>query len=82
LPGRVLERWQAERPDEAEAALSRARNVNPFVEKYISGARRPPDQAPDYFRPGEESEAQVCARALGLACEHNADFRDWLNRRK
>jgi tetratricopeptide (TPR) repeat protein len=79
---RVLERWLSGSPDEAAAALARARIVNPFAERYISGLRAVPKQTPDYFKPGDETEAQVCARELSMAWERNPAFREWLRTRK
>ena len=75
---RVLECWQAGRLEAAEAALAHARKLNPFCEKYIAGTCRPPDQGPEYFRPGEESEAQTCAKDLARASLNSAGFREWL----
>ena len=43
---RVLERWLSGAFAEAEAALARARKVNPFVERYITGAHELPDEGP------------------------------------
>jgi tetratricopeptide (TPR) repeat protein len=75
---RVLERWLSGAPAEAGKALERAREVNPFVERYLSGARPFPREAPACFRPGEESEAQICAHQLVSAWEAHPVFRDWL----
>jgi len=79
---RVLEQWLSGNPDGAEAALARARKVNPFAERYLSGARPLPEEAPEYYRPGEESDAQVCARELAPAVESHPDFRSWLRARR
>ncbi len=78
---RVLERWLSGKPEQAEAALERARKVNPFAEGYISGARRLPDEEPEYFQPGKDTEAQVSARELSPALERNPAFREWLRLR-
>jgi tetratricopeptide (TPR) repeat protein len=75
---RVLERWLSGKLDEAAAALARARTVNPFAERYISGIRELPAETPEYFKPGDETEAQVCARELATAWERNPAFREWL----
>jgi len=77
---RVLERWLAGGPDhaEAEAALERARKVNPFAERYVSGARPMPEESPPYFRPGDESDGQICALNLAPALERHREFRKWL----
>ena len=79
---RVLERWLSGELKEAEAALARARKVNPFAERYVSGARALPREAPAYYRPGEDSEAQVCARELAAAWQRHPGFRAWLRARK
>jgi len=82
---RVLERWLSGYPDdgkaETEAALERARKVNPFAEPYISGVHPLPEESPQYYLPGEESEAQMCALALAVAWERNPGFREWLRDR-
>jgi len=80
---RVLERWLAGGPDhaEAEAALEKARKVNRFAERYISGARPMPEESPQYYRPGEESDAQMCALQLAPAWEAHPEFRQWLRGR-
>ena len=79
---RVLEQWLLGNVDGAEAALVRARRVNPFAERYLSGARELPDEMPEYYRPGEDSEAQVCARELAPAMQNHPDFRAWLRARR
>jgi tetratricopeptide (TPR) repeat protein len=79
---RVLERWLSGDLGEAAAALTRARKVNPFAEKYVSGLRAIPNDTPDYFKPGDETEAQVCARELSMAWERNPAFREWLRTQK
>ena len=75
---RVLERWLSGDLAEAGAALARARTVNPFAEKYLSGRRELPREAPDYFRRGDESEAQTCAVELALAWTRHPGAREWL----
>jgi tetratricopeptide (TPR) repeat protein len=79
---RVLERWLSGRLDEAAAALENARRVNPHAEKFVSGRRPIPEEAPEYFKPGDETEALVCARELALAWESNPGFREWLRLQK
>ncbi len=75
---RVLERWLSGDPDGAKAALARARKVNPFAEAYIAGTRELPRHTPEYFRPGDESEAQTCAKELEAAWRSHPGFREWL----
>jgi tetratricopeptide (TPR) repeat protein len=78
---RVLERWLRGEFAEAESALQRARKVNPHAEGYISGRRDPPPDPPAYYRPGDESEAQVCATELASAWDSHPRFREWLRAR-
>lgn len=61
---RVMERWLAGNMEEAEAALVRARKVNGFLERYLSGAAAMPREAPEYFSFGSDSEAQASAHGL------------------
>lgn len=80
---RVLERWLSLGPDDAEtqAALERARKVNRFVERYLSGAKAIPEESPPYYSPGNEDEARMCAQQLATACDRNPEFRPWLRAR-
>lgn len=79
---RVQARWLAGELDEAEAALKQARQVNPFVEPYLTGARRPLGDPPEYYQPGGEQEAQITARELELAWKRHPAFREWVRARK
>ena len=79
---RVLERWLAGELGEAEAELARARRVNPFVEGYITGVRSLPREGPEYYRPGHDSEAQVCAREFAVAWRKHPGFGEWLRTRR
>jgi tetratricopeptide (TPR) repeat protein len=79
--GRVMERWLVGELDQAGQALARARKVNRFAERYFWGARELPRKSPEYFQPGQESEAQVCARELAMALESQPGFRAWLGER-
>jgi tetratricopeptide (TPR) repeat protein len=79
---RVLERWLSGKLDEAEAALAQARKVNSFAELYLSGARPLPKETPAYYGPGDEAEAQICARELAVAWERHPGFREWLRDRR
>jgi tetratricopeptide (TPR) repeat protein len=74
----VLERWLAGELNEAEAALKGARQVNRFVEPYVLGKRQQASDTPDFYRPGDESEAVVCAAEMGVAWEKHPGFRKWL----
>jgi tetratricopeptide (TPR) repeat protein len=75
---RVLERWLSGKVDDAKAALAKARKINRFSEPYLTGSRKLPSQAPDYYRPGDDTEAQVCGTQLSVAVESHPNFRKWL----
>lgn len=76
--GRVMQRWLSGDVDEAERALAHAREINPFAERYLAGRARLLEEPPDYYQPGAESEAQVCAKDLAPACASHPEFRKWL----
>lgn len=76
--GRVLERYVVAGPDEAQAALGAARNVNSHAEKYLSGRKPSPDQLPAYYGMGDENEAVMCANAIGDAWQRNPAAVQWL----
>jgi tetratricopeptide (TPR) repeat protein len=76
--GRVIERWLCGEFEEAEAAVLKAREVNPYTERYLTGSRRVPEITPAYYRPGDDTEAQVAAKELSLALRKNPEFREWL----
>jgi tetratricopeptide (TPR) repeat protein len=78
---RALQLWLSEDFAEAETALARARKVNPFVEQYLRGTRPIPQYGPDLFRPGDASEAQICARDQAIAWESHPRFREWVGER-
>jgi hypothetical protein len=40
-----------------------------------------PEESPQYYRPGEESDAQMCALELAPAWELHPEFREWLRGR-
>lgn len=75
---RVLQLWLSGDLVEAEAALARARKVNPFVEEYLRGVRRISEDGPGYYRPGEVTEAQICARDHAIAWKNHPGFREWV----
>jgi tetratricopeptide (TPR) repeat protein len=51
----------------ARAALRAATKTNPHVLAYLSGRKRMPRESPDYYSPGDESEAVNCMMILGPA---------------
>jgi len=79
--GRVIERWLSDQPAEARSALLRARNVNRFVEGYLAGARKPPQQLPSTHSIGGDSEAQVAVAELSPALVRLREFTSWLRER-
>jgi tetratricopeptide (TPR) repeat protein len=80
--GRVIERWLASREADAQSALLKARTVNPFVERYLAGTRKPPERLPSSFRPGDDSEAQVAAAELSPARVRLPEFTAWLRKQQ
>lgn len=79
--GRVIERWLSDQQAEARSALLRARNVNRFVEGYLAGARKPPQQLPSTYSIGGDSEAQVAVAELSPALVRLREFTSWLRER-
>lgn len=80
--GRVIEHWLASRAVDAQSALLKARTVNPFVERYLAGTRKPPGRLPSSYRPGDDSEAQVAAAELSPACARLPKFTAWLRKQQ
>ena len=52
--------------------------MNPHAERYFDGSADPPETEPDFYSPGDESEAVVCATALGQAWHRQPAARRWL----
>jgi len=77
---RVLERYLAHDATGAAAALKDAREANAHVEKYLTGRKPMPAKLPGYYGMGDESEAVICADAIGVAWRQNPQAVDWLNR--
>jgi len=75
---RVLERWLSGKLDDAKAALAKARKINRFCGSYLTGSGELPSQAPEYYRPGDDMEAQVCGTQLSVAVESHPCFRERL----
>ncbi len=75
---RVLERWTSGDPLAAAGALEIARKRNPFAEVYFNGTTDLPEEGPDSYSPGKESEGAVCAVLLGAAWQRQPEARLWL----
>ena len=48
----------------AATALAEAREMNPYVEAYLTGGKLPPRRVPDHYSPRKPSEAACFAKAL------------------
>jgi len=82
--GRVLACWMADDLEAAAGALELARESNPHAERYFNGSWDfpNPEDGPDFYSPGEESEAVACAVALGVAWHRQPEARLWLRQRE
>jgi tetratricopeptide (TPR) repeat protein len=80
--GRVLERWLADDEPAAEVALEVARKLNPSAEKYFNGTAEIPEELPDSYSPGRESEAITCGAMLGPGWLRHPQARLWLRERQ
>jgi len=52
------------------------------VEPHIIGARALPQEAPAYFQPGRETEAQTIATELAQAWRSHPGFGEWLREKR
>jgi tetratricopeptide (TPR) repeat protein len=75
---RVLERHLAGDEAKAVTLLAEARKDNAFVEPYLTGAKRMPRSLPEYYSPGEESEAKHVAVSLRPAWKRHRASMAWL----
>ena len=75
---RVLERHLAGDEAKAVTLLAEARKDNAFVEPYMTGKKGMPRTLPDYFSPGDESEAKYVAVNLRPAWEEHRASVAWL----
>lgn len=66
----------------AKKTLNAAREINPHVEPLLVGRKRLPKQLPDYYSPGEPSEAYMCYDSIGVAWKKNPSAVDWLKQQK
>lgn len=79
---RVLERFLAGELDQARAALDDARAENPYVESYLCGHKKLPSLWPDYYSPGDQSEAIHCARYLKDAWGKYPEAMQWVRQNR
>ena len=75
---RILERHISGDETKAVTLLAEARKDNAFVEPYLTGAKRMPRSLPDYYSPGEDSEAKHVAVSLRPAWKGHRASVAWL----
>ena len=75
---RVLERCASGDLRGAKLRLKRARESNAYVESYLTGRKKLPTRKPDYYCPGAESEAEVCALEFQNASRRYPEWLQWL----
>ncbi|MEX2670818.1 MAG: tetratricopeptide repeat protein [Phycisphaeraceae bacterium] len=75
---RVLLAYAVGNEDEASDLLKEAREQNPYVELYLTGRKRRPRTRTDYYSPGDDTEALVCADALWEAWKKHPKAKRWL----
>lgn len=76
--GKVLLEFLSGKLEEAQKALREARQVNPHAEAYLGGWKPQPKELPDYYIPGEESEAIICLLEIGPAWMKHPEALRWL----
>jgi len=75
---RVLERLLSGDREGAALAREDAREDNPLVEGYLTGRKKLPRHLPDYYSPGDETEAIHCAVYLADAWKRHPEAVNWL----
>lgn len=75
---KVLLAFVVEGEQHAARALRNAQRRNPHVQDFLTGRKRRPRVLPDYYSPGEESEAAYCAVTLCDAWQRHPAARKWL----
>lgn len=76
--GRVLERFLWFDEKSARAALESARRVNPYLEPYLTGTKRPPKRLPLFYAAHSEDEAKIFAQDYAAAWKRHPAARKWL----
>ena len=56
--------------------------MNPYVEAYLVGRKRPPRQLPDQYSPGQPSEAAIYARELRNCWLAHREALAWLKEQR
>lgn len=78
LWGKVLLEFATKGDAAAARSLKAARKANPHVEKYFFPRKQMPKGRPEYYSPGDETEAVVCAQVLHNAWKAHSPARKWL----
>lgn len=74
----VLELWLSGDLEQAEKQARSAHKNNVHVVGYLTGTKRQPMAHPDYYSPGDENEAKLCACLLGGAWRAHPEATAWL----
>lgn len=74
----VLEQWSSGEQKRAEKQARLAHKQNPHVAGYLTGAKRPPREEPNFYSPGDEHEAALCVSTLGKAWHARPEAMAWL----
>ena len=76
----LLEAIRSKNEKGAEAALLRARRINPYFEEYLTGRRKLPKQVPAIVDPGSPEEAASALRLFGETWANDREGIYWLFR--
>lgn len=79
---RVLYAYVTQGEKAAEKAIQRATQQNPFVLAYLSGKKRLPRTQPDYYSPGDKSEAIFCVDTIKESWKNHPEVKQWLAQRR
>jgi hypothetical protein len=80
LWARVLERYLSGDLSETVEALQQARRQNPHVELFLIGKTKLPKSRPDYYKPGEITEAMTCMEIIGPSWKAHREAIQWLKK--
>ncbi len=78
--GLVLERYLAGELAEAVKAVGLARKENAHVEEFITGRKKKPKALPEFYSPGDVSEAVACVELIGNAWKKYPEAVQWLKK--
>jgi tetratricopeptide (TPR) repeat protein len=78
--GRVLERYLALELPGAVQVLQDARKENSHVEEFITGRKKLPKTRPEFYSPGDITEAIACMDVIGNAWKKYPEAVHWLKK--